>query len=74
MRASSTVNANPHTLGSMTSETYINEERMAETKENKTTEELTETESPRRDKSYDPQVIEKKWQEKWEVRQLSEQQ
>jgi leucyl-tRNA synthetase len=54
----------------MTSETYINEERMAEIKENKTTEESTETESTRRDKSYDPQMIEKKWQEKWEADKL----
>jgi len=43
---------------------------MAEIKENKTTEESTETKSPRRDKSYGPQVIEKKWQEKWEADRL----
>jgi leucyl-tRNA synthetase len=52
------------------SETYVGEERMAESKETKTTEESIESESPRKDKSYDPQAIEKKWQEKWEADKL----
>ena len=43
---------------------------MPEIKENKTTAESIESESPRKDKSYDPQSIEKKWQEKWEADKL----
>ncbi|HEX9387932.1 MAG TPA: leucine--tRNA ligase [Anaerolineales bacterium] len=43
---------------------------MAEIKVNKTTEESIQAESPRKDKSYDAQVIEKKWQEKWEADKL----
>ena len=37
---------------------------------NKTTQEMSDTETPRKDKSYDPQAIEKKWQEKWEADKL----
>jgi leucyl-tRNA synthetase len=51
-------------------ETYVDEERMPEIKETKTTEESIETEAPRKDKSYDLQAIEKKWQEKWEADKL----
>jgi leucyl-tRNA synthetase len=54
----------------VTSETYINEERMPEINDTKTTREISETETPRKDKSYDPQAIEKKWQEKWEADKL----
>jgi leucyl-tRNA synthetase len=54
----------------VTSETYINEERMPDMNDTKTTREISETESPRKDKSYDPQMIEKKWQEKWEADKL----
>ena len=43
---------------------------MPEIKENKTTEESMENEASRKDKSYDPQAIEKKWQEKWEADKL----
>ena len=43
---------------------------MPEIKENKNTDESIESESPRKDKSYDPQSIEKKWQEKWEADKL----
>jgi leucyl-tRNA synthetase len=54
----------------MTSETYINEERMPEINENKTAQESIDIETARKDKSYDPQVIEKKWQAKWEADKL----
>src|SRR5690348_4586892 len=54
----------------MTSETSIHEERMPEINDSNITKESIDTETPRRDKSYDPQVIEKKWQEKWEADQL----
>ena len=43
---------------------------MQEINDTKTTKEISETETPRKDKSYDPQVIEKKWQEKWEADKL----
>jgi len=43
---------------------------MPEINDTKTTKEISETETPRKDKSYDPQVIEKKWQEKWEADKL----
>jgi leucyl-tRNA synthetase len=50
-------------------ETYIHEERMAkENRENKTLEKVIEPTN--QDKSYQPQVIEKKWQEKWEADKL----
>jgi leucyl-tRNA synthetase len=52
------------------SETYINEERMTERNDSETTKATMDMETPRKDKSYDPQVIEKKWQEKWEADQL----
>jgi leucyl-tRNA synthetase len=54
----------------MIPETHIDEERMTEAKDSKTTKELIDTEAPRKDKSYNPQMIEKKWQEKWEADKL----
>ncbi len=45
-------------------ETYMNEERMAEAKENR------EIDTTKQDKSYQPQMLEKKWQEKWEADKL----
>jgi len=52
-------------------EMNLDEERMAETKENqetKTAEKMTDTTRP--DKSYQPQMLEKKWQAKWEADKL----
>jgi leucyl-tRNA synthetase len=43
---------------------------MTESKDNETTKEMSDTETPRKDKSYDPQIIEKKWQEKWDADKL----
>ena len=43
---------------------------MPEINDNKTTKEMSDTETPRKDKSYDPQIIEKKWQEKWDADKL----
>ena len=43
---------------------------MNEIKESKTAKESVEIEAPPKDKSYNPQVIEKKWQEKWEADKL----
>ncbi len=52
-------------------EMNLDEERMAETKENqetKTVEKMTDT--TKQDKSYQPQMLEKKWQAKWEADKL----
>ena len=43
---------------------------MPEINDSKTTQESIDTETPRKDKSYDPQAFEKKWQEKWEADKL----
>ena len=43
---------------------------MTESRDNETTKEMMDTEAPRKDKSYDPQSFEKKWQEKWEADKL----
>jgi leucyl-tRNA synthetase len=62
-------------------ETYIDEERMAETTKSKKMKKPVETEKmpnqmveqmdkPARDVSYNPKVMEKKWQEKWEADKL----
>jgi len=57
-------------MWNVTSETYTDEEKMAEINHIKTNQESIGTEAPRKDKSYDPEVIEKKWQEKWEADKL----
>src|SRR6266498_2287043 len=52
-------------------ETNIDEERMAETKENRETKTAEKvTEPPKQDKSYQPQMLEQKWQAKWEADKL----
>lgn len=43
---------------------------MPERNDSKTTKESIDTEAPRKDKSYDSQMIEKKWQGKWEADKL----
>jgi leucyl-tRNA synthetase len=48
-------------------EVYIDEERMTETSKSQTVE---KGEQPSRDVSFNPRVMEKKWQEKWEADQL----
>ncbi|HJS20533.1 MAG TPA: leucine--tRNA ligase [Anaerolineales bacterium] len=48
-------------------ETYIDEERMTETSNSQTVE---KTDRSSRDVSFNPRVMEKKWQEKWEADKL----
>ena len=51
----------------MKPETTIHEERMTEAKN---TEIEKATNTPRQDRSYQPRVLEEKWQAKWEADKL----